>query len=75
MGKVLTDTKRSSRNFFAKMIEIREIGVIIPLLVCIVLFSILNSRFYGMENIINIFRTYLYSFDKTSINFANCVGK
>lgn len=37
-----------------KMIEVREIGVIIPIILAVILFGSINPDFYSFENVVNI---------------------
>jgi ribose/xylose/arabinose/galactoside ABC-type transport system permease subunit len=62
MNDVMLTQKASTKTLFARIIEVREIGVLIPLIVCVVAFSLMNNRFYSMENIINVLRSTSFVF-------------
>jgi Ribose/xylose/arabinose/galactoside ABC-type transport systems, permease components len=44
------------------MIEIKEVGVIIPIIVAAIIFGVINPDFFSFENIINVLRNSSFTF-------------
>lgn len=57
-----TQSRKTKKDYFARIFfDIREIGVLVPLVVFIVIFTIKNPNFLGFENIMNILRNTSYA--------------
>lgn len=47
---------KKSKQFLWKLLEVREVGAILPLIIAVLLFSIKSDRFLSAENMINVLR-------------------
>ena len=50
------------RSIFKSIIEIKEVGVIFPIVFSVFIFGIINPDFYSFDNVINIFRNSSFTF-------------
>lgn len=59
--------ERNHKLLVKKLVGVREIGVIIPIILAVILFGSKNQVFYEADNIVNILRT-------TSFTFITAIG-
>jgi Ribose/xylose/arabinose/galactoside ABC-type transport systems, permease components len=56
------NTGISVKSVSRSMIEIKEVGVIIPIIVAAIIFGVINPDFFSFENIINVLRNSSFTF-------------
>ncbi len=61
------ENRKKAKDLMRKAFGLREMGVIIPLIIAVVLFSVNSSAFLTIDNITNILRT-------TSFTFITAIG-
>jgi len=54
--------KKPKKNLFIRIIKIREIGALLPLILLLILTSLINQSFYSSANILNMLRATSYIF-------------
>lgn len=62
MKVVKPDTSISFKSVLRAMIEIKEVGVIFPIVFAVIIFGLINRDFYSYENIINVLRNSSFTF-------------
>lgn len=60
-------TTLRSKSFFNALIDIREVGVLIPIILAVTIFGSLNPDFFSYENAVNVLRN-------TSFTFITAIG-
>jgi ribose transport system permease protein len=50
------NSKVGVKSIVRKIIEIKEVGVIFPIVLAVILFGMINPEFYSYENVINVLR-------------------
>ena len=54
--------KKPKKNLFVRIIQVREIGALLPLIILLILTSLINKSFYSIDNILNMLRATSYIF-------------
>ncbi|MCP4396435.1 MAG: hypothetical protein GY801_03855, partial [bacterium] len=54
--------KKPKKNLFIRIIQVREIGALLPLIILVILTSLINKGFYSIDNILNMLRATSYIF-------------
>ncbi len=58
----ITNPRAGVVSFLKSVIEIKEVGVIFPIVFSVIIFGMVNPDFYSFDNVINIFRNSSFTF-------------